>query len=311
MDTMLSVLDLRLLTALEAVVDQGTFGRAATHLGYTQSTLSQQIAALERDVGGRVFDRPGGPRPATLTPLGRVVLDQARALRRRAEEAEEAIERFRGGEGRVDIGTFATVTTELLPAVVRRLRDEHPLCDVRLFEEETAEPQLGDLDLLFFDGPPAAGTQGRLVIADEHVLIARPGALPDGTVRTETLDDLPVVALPPICDQGLVEQALADAGIRPRVVFRTADNRAVVSMVRAGLGFAVLPALTVGVREGLSVHPLRPALPPREIYLHWRGTLSPLARRVMELTFEEAAELRRPGVRGPRRPRRASVPSPG
>src|SRR5690348_1543894 len=237
MHTMFLVLDLRLMVALEAVVDQGSFARAATHLGYTQSTLSQQVAALERDVGGRLFDRPGGPRPATLTPLGHVVLGQARGLRRRAEEAEDAIERFRGGEGRVDIGTFATVTTVLLPAVVRRLRDEHPVCDVRLFEEETAEPQLGDLDLLFFDGPAAPGTQGRLVIADDHVLIGRPGALPDGPVRREVLDDLPVVALPPICDQGRVEQLLAETGIRPRVVFRTADNRAVVSMVRAGLGF--------------------------------------------------------------------------
>jgi len=305
------VLDLRLLAALEAVVDEGTFARAATHLGYTQSTLSQQIAALERDVGGRLFDRPRGPRPSTVTPLGCVVLEEARALRRRAEEAEDAIERFRGGEGRVDIGTFATVTTELLPAVVRRLRDEHPVCDVRLFEEETAEPQLGDLDLLFFDGPPVPGTQGRLVIADDHVLIARPGALPDGPARREVLADLPLVALPPICDQGLVEQVLAEAGIRPRVVFRTADNRAVVSMVRAGLGFAVLPALTVGAKDGLSVHALRPALPPREIHLHWRGTLSPLARRVMELALDEAASLRRPGVRGPRRRRSGSVPSLG
>lgn len=308
---MFSVLDLRLLVALEAVVDEGTFSRAATRLGFTQSTVSQQVAALERDVGGRLLDRPGGPRPATLTPLGHVVLTQARGLRRRAEEAEDAIERFRGGEGRVDIGTFATVTTVLLPAVVRRLRDEHPVCDVRLFEDETAEPQLGDLDLLFFDGPPAPGTQGRLVIADDHVLIARPGALPDGPVRRDLLDGLPIVALPPICDQGRVEQLLADAGIRPRVVFRTADNRAVVAMVRAGLGFAVLPALTVGSSDGLSVHALRPALPPREIHLHWQGTLSPLAQRVMQLTLDEASDLRRPGVRGPHRRRAASIPSPG
>jgi DNA-binding transcriptional LysR family regulator len=82
-------------------------------------------------------------------------------------------------------------------------------------------------------------------------------------------------------------------------------------MVRAGLGFAVLPALTVGPSDGLAVHALRPALPPREIHLHWQGTLAPLAQRVMELALEEASDLRRPGVRGPRRRRAASVPSPG
>jgi DNA-binding transcriptional LysR family regulator len=59
---MITVLDLRLLAALEAVVDEGTFAQAAARTGYTQSSLSQQIAALERSVGGRVFDRPGGPR---------------------------------------------------------------------------------------------------------------------------------------------------------------------------------------------------------------------------------------------------------
>ena len=55
-------LELRHLGALDAVVAEGTFARAAERLGYTQSAVSQQIAALERVAGHKVFDRPGGPR---------------------------------------------------------------------------------------------------------------------------------------------------------------------------------------------------------------------------------------------------------
>jgi len=60
-------LELRHLVALKALAEEGSFGRAATRLGYTQSAISQQIATLERIVGQRVVDRPGGPRPISLT----------------------------------------------------------------------------------------------------------------------------------------------------------------------------------------------------------------------------------------------------
>src|SRR4051794_6933294 len=131
------MLDLRHLVTLDAVAAEGTFGRAADRLGYTQSAVSQQIAALERSVGGAVFDRPGGPKAVRLTPLGEVVLAHGRDLLARAAATEDAVERFKAGAGQVDIGTFQSVTNVLLPALVRRLRDEHPAADVRLFEEET------------------------------------------------------------------------------------------------------------------------------------------------------------------------------
>ena len=63
-------LELRHLVALVAVADAGTISRAAEELGYTQSAVSQQIAALEKAVGSPVFDRPGGPRPLVLTETG-------------------------------------------------------------------------------------------------------------------------------------------------------------------------------------------------------------------------------------------------
>lgn len=87
--------ELRHLATLIAVDEEGSFGRAAAHLGYTQSSVSQQIAALERAVGGAVFDRTGGPKPVQLTPLGQVVLAHGRSLLRGAEDLSRAVERSR------------------------------------------------------------------------------------------------------------------------------------------------------------------------------------------------------------------------
>src|SRR5262245_12877342 len=105
-----SNVELRPLAALDAVAVEGTFGRAAERLGYTQSAVSQQISSLERAIGGAVFDRPGGPRPVTLTPLGKLVLAHAREILDKARVTADAIERFqRGDAGRIDVGTFQSV----------------------------------------------------------------------------------------------------------------------------------------------------------------------------------------------------------
>ncbi len=294
----LPMYELRHLRALDAIAAEGSFGRAADRLGYTQSTLSQQVAALERAVGGAVFDRPGGPRPAQLTPLGRVVLAGARDVLDRSRSLGESVDRFRAGGGRVDVGTFQTVTNVLLPAVVRQLRAEQPGCEIRLFEgeEDLADP--GDLDVLFHDAPGAHGVDSTLLLEDEHVLLTRRGALPAGPVRLGDLDGVAMVALPPICDQGRVEARLAELGVRPDIVFRTADNQAVVSMVRAGLGYAVMPLLAVGgvPDDELDVHPLRPALPKRQVFALTRGTRSPIAERLVALAAEHAATLDRTGA---------------
>jgi DNA-binding transcriptional LysR family regulator len=98
-----------------------------------------------------------------------------------------------------------------------------------------------------------------------------------------------------------MEQAVARSGARPQIVFRTAVNDTLLSMVRAGLGSAILPWLAirgadVASDDRLRVHELRPPLPPREIYLHWRAgrTHSPLARRAIEIAIEVAAGLAPP-----------------
>lgn len=290
--------DLRHLAAMAAIADEGSFGRAAARLGYTQSTVSQQIAALERSVGGPVFDRPGGPRPVRITPLGAVVLEHGRELLARAAALAEAVDRFKAGDGRIDIGTFQSTSAVILPAVVRRLRDEHPGCDIRLSEEEPDAPSIGDLDLLFHDRPLDGDVEHVKLLDDRYLLVAAPGAFPDGPVPLERLDGVPMVAWPSTCDQPRMEEALVRGGAAPKIVFRTAGNETLLSMVRAGMGPAVLPWLAVHAAgadsdERLRVHELRPALPPREIHLHWRAgrTHSPLAARAIEIAVEVASDL--------------------
>jgi DNA-binding transcriptional LysR family regulator len=301
--------DLRHLATMVAIADEGTFSRAAIRLGYTQSSVSQHIAALERAVGGLVFDRPGGPKPVRITPLGAVVIEHARELLSKADVLEDAVDRFKNGEGRIDIGTLQSISNVILPTVLRRLQDAHPTCEIRLSEEEADEPDLGDLDILFHDGPSGDGAEDVLLMDDPYLVVARPDDLPDGKLPVTALDGKAVVAWPAICDQTRLEQFLADAGARLRVVFRSTANDTILSMVRAGMGAAILPWLAIhhlvcptcgnihgsdpGADQPLRVHELDPT-PTREIYLHWRrghSAKSPLAAHAIEIAVEVSREL--------------------
>ncbi|NUR89744.1 MAG: LysR family transcriptional regulator [Nonomuraea sp.] len=289
--------ELRHLRTMAAIAEEGTFGRAATRLGYTQSSVSQQIAALEKAVGGAVFDRPGGPRPVRITPLGEVVLAHGRDLLTGADALDNAVERFRAGNGRIDIGTFQSVTNLILPSVVHRLLEEQPGCDIRLTEVRFDDPRIDDLDLLFHDGPIEGDVEHVKLLDEHYLLIARPGDFPAGPVPARLLDGGPMVAWPPTFHQRWLERTLAEAGARPRVVFRTTGHETILSMVRAGIGCAVLPwlalhGLDAWADERLAVHPLEPS-PSREMFLHWPAgrDRSPLAARAIGLSVEAAAGL--------------------
>jgi len=295
-----SSVELRHLAALDAVAEEGTFGRAARRLGYTQSAVSQQIAALERAIGASVFDRPGGPRPVRLTPLGKLVLEHARELLAKAATTAQAIERFQAGEaGRVDVGTFQSVSAVLLPVVLQRLRHEFPGADIRLYEDEaTALPKVasGDLDLAFTCGPTRSDLAGVALLDDPYVLVARRGEFPKGAVRAEDLDGLSMIGFPPTCDMNRIEPALNALGVRPIKVFETADNGTLLAMVRAGMGPAVVALLCVDIEaddEHLELHTLIPPIEPRTIELAWRADhpLSPLAERFRDVTVEVCREL--------------------
>src|SRR6188768_2486306 len=115
--------ELRHLAALQAVAREGSFGGAAVALGYSQSAVSQQIAALERIVGERLVERPGGPRPVSLTDAGRLLLGHADAIVARLKAAQADVEALlEGGAGHLRVGTFQSVGARILPELLRRFR---------------------------------------------------------------------------------------------------------------------------------------------------------------------------------------------
>ncbi len=294
-------LELRHLVALDAVASAGTFGRAAERLGYTQSAVSQQIAALERVVGAPVFDRPGGPRPVELTPLGRLLVDHARDVLERVEAIGTDIERFRAGAiGRIDIGTFQSVSTAVLPSLLGQLRTEHPDVEARLLESDDHDLLIGricegQLDVAFtiHEVPPEIETVELFV--DPFVVVALPEEAAGDVMPIGRLRDAPLIGEQAGACQAQLERGLRSAGVDPTYVFRTNDNSAVVAMVRAGMGMAVVPLLAVDPDDTrVAVRPLDPPIPPRRISLAWyRGrTRSPVVERFVELAWELTADLR-------------------
>lgn len=292
-------LDLRHLRALAAVADAGTFGRAAADLGYTQSAISQQVAALERVLGGPVFDRPGGPRPVELTPLGEVLLDHARTLLDQAHCAARDVDRFLAGAlGQIDVGTFQSVLTAVVPSVLGRLHDDHPDVEVRLVQREDNDDLVdglvaGRLDLTFLlaDDPRVESVE---LFVDPFVLVARTGEVDAGPVATSRLHGQAVIAELDNPCQRQIDDGLRQHAVEPDVVFRTNDNTAVAAMVRAGMGMAVMPLLAIDVEDPrLAVHPLDPPLPPRHVSLAWLPgrTLSPAAIRFVAIAREVTAPL--------------------
>ncbi len=132
--------EIRHFAALQALAAEGSFGRAARRLGYTQSAISQQIATLERIVGERLVERPGGPRPVTLTEAGELLLRHADSIVARLQAAQADLHALQAGEvGTLRVGTFQSVGARVLPEIMRRFTAQWPPIDVMLEELEDEE----------------------------------------------------------------------------------------------------------------------------------------------------------------------------
>lgn len=290
--TMLRDVELRQLRALIAVAEEGSFGKAAERLGFTQSAISQQIAGLERAVGDKVFDRQGGPRKAQLTPTGELLLDHAGRLLAQLQEAEDSLRSLRAGEvGRLVVGTFQSVSVNVLPEVVGRLRQERPGLSVRAVElddiDDVVRRVLSDeLDMSFVVGlPDHPDIESWIMLVDPFVLVG-PACCPFPSPDPRLLGGVPMIGQPLCACQAAIDDALRDHGVEPDYVFRSNDNSAVQAMVRAGMGSAVMPRLAVDLHDpGVVVVGFEPALPPRTVVLMKRRgrTLPPAADRFLEL----------------------------
>lgn len=293
-------IELRHLAALRAVAAEQSFGRAAQRLGFTQSAISQQIAALERAVGAPVFDRPGGPKQVTLTPVGRLLLQHADELLDRLAVAEsEVAALLEGREDHLTVGTFQSVSVKVLPDVIRRMRAERPGVEITLSEHDDVDALItrlvsGALDLSFI---VLSYADDRVEIAwavpDRFVLLAPAGAPPTPIAPTE-LAGVPLVGQHPTSCQLLIDDGLRGHGVQPNYVFRSNDNGAVQAMVRAGMGSAVMAYLAIDPTDpGVVVREFEPQIPHRVIALASRAgaTMSPAARRFVEIAHDVCAQL--------------------
>jgi DNA-binding transcriptional LysR family regulator len=290
-------IEMRHLVAFETVVETGSFARAAEQLGYTQSAVSVQIAALERAAGTRLLDRPGGRKPVVPTDAGVRMLRHAVRLSAQLQAAEADLTALAEGTANtLRVGTFQTVSIRVLPDAVRALIQERPGIEVRLHEAPwdqvlTDLVERGQLDLTFGTTPPVGPFDHIELLRDPYVLLTQTGSAlaQRGVVPSLTeIGRMPLIAYSR-STYG-VEGFLRDRGIEPNVVFRTDESAALQRLVGAGVGNALVARLSIdaGV-PGVVAIDASTRVPPRTIGLIWHrdATLSAAAE-----TFVAAARAR-------------------
>jgi DNA-binding transcriptional LysR family regulator len=300
-DRLLGV-EIRHLAALQAVAEHGSFGRAAASLGYTQSAVSQQIATLERLVGERLIERPGGPRPVSLTQAGTLLLRHAEAILARLQAARADLAALGDGRaGTLRIGTFQSVGARILPEALRRLRDGWPDVDVSLSESNDDEGlvrmvERGELDLAFVMLPIADGPFETVELLSDAYMVLAPSDSPLATAPREALveeiADVPLIAFRQCRGVLQIEAGLRARGFEPRVVFRSDDNGTVQRLVATGMGCAIVPALAVDPHDDSTVA-LELGIPPRRIAIAWHRDRyhTHAAQAFVETAREVCAEL--------------------
>lgn len=277
-------LDLRHLRALIAVVEEGSFIGAADALRLSQAAISQQIAGLERAVGQRVLDRPGGPKPVTLTPAGRIMLGTATAIMGLLDAtAAELQDLATGTGGRLSIGTYQSVSVQLLPDVVSELRSVAPEATIGLIEHDRNDALVADLlagviDVTFLAGPYEHDGLDLILLGTDPFVLLLPAdgdlarRYPRRRFPTTALADIPLVGEhEPQYGADSINAGLRALGMRPRYAFRSYDNGAQQGMVRAGVGPAIMPLLATDPTDpGIVIKTLDPPLEPRTIMLATR-----------------------------------------
>jgi molybdate transport repressor ModE-like protein len=267
------MIEVRHLRVLRAVARGGSFSAAARELGFTQPAVSQQMKALEQSAGTPLLVR--GPRRMRLTEAGEALVRHADGVLAGLAAAEEEVAAIAGlRAGRVRLASFPSGTSTLVPGAVAEMRALYPGTEVSLVEAEPPRSvemlRAGDCDITlafrYADLPtPAEESWDDLVVrpllADGLVGVVPQGHRLAGGADLADLAGERWIAGCPRCRRHLVELC-ERAGFTPRIDFATDDYPAVVGLVAAGLGVAVLPGLALeAVRSrGVAVIALRPAV---------------------------------------------------
>jgi DNA-binding transcriptional LysR family regulator len=293
----------RQLEYLVAVVDEGSFGRAAHRLYISQPTLSQQVRALEAEIGGPLLERLA--RGVRATAAGEALLPAARAALAATERARRSARMVLGLEaGELEIATVGTVAFGLLPPILRRWRTRHRDRTVRMHEHRdgpTLAEAVADGGADLGIGPRPAEWAGPLEsLGWEEFVVVLP---PDDPLRGEegpvALSDLAhrdwVLFEREHALGQLTEALCAAEGFSPRPAVRTAQIAAVPVLAAAGLGPALVPVNIVAGPQRRSVRALDPPR-ARELCAFTRAEWSPLARAFLDLLSEDPWPQRAPGT---------------
>src|SRR6478609_29088 len=275
------MVDLRRLRALRAVADHGTLAAAADALHLTPSAVSQQLAALEREIGHTVLEPAG--RTVRLTSAAHVLLSHADALFAQLERMEgELAAQDETPRGEVRVAGFPTALAGLLAPAARPLRTRAPKLELRVTEAETD------------------AAMGLLVNREVDVILAMEcHAAPlrdDPRFHLEELRDAQWVA-PPVgwsCDEVFMAGCRA-AGFSPRIAHRSGDWQAVMGLVAGGLGLSLVPRLAhTAPPPGVTIVPLTGTAPRRHVFSACRAGAdsNPAVRAVLDAV----ADVARPAI---------------
>jgi DNA-binding transcriptional LysR family regulator len=248
------MLESRRLRVLLEVARTGSLAGAAAQLGYTPSAVSQQIRALERELGTVVLDRRG--RGTALTEPGSALVAHAQRIVDALGAAQAEVEAIAGlRAGVLRFGWFSTAGAILVPRAIARFRREHPQIELVLDEADPDECvhrlREGELDLAvvyeFRDDEPLPADLRLTALLEDRLRLA----LPPG----HRLADRPRIALTELADETWIQgvrrgstlatlpAACRQAGFEPRIAFQTDDPMAWQGLVAAGVGVAVIPQL--------------------------------------------------------------------
>jgi DNA-binding transcriptional LysR family regulator len=299
------MLNVARLKVLGEVARQGSFSAAADELSYTQSAVSQQIAALEAETGMTLLERR--PRGVRLTSAGRTLVEHAEGILTRLRAAEEELAEIaglRGGDLRM--ASFPTAGATLMPVAIAGFREAYPEVRLTLAEGEPEEiaPRLDagefDLALLFEFSPPdedpaedaqtasadpARARLKRVELLEDPMYLTLPREHPLAGKRSLRLEELRGEAWVQTsqsspCARHVVRSCRA-AGFEPVVAFESDDYQTVQGLVAAGVGVALIPELALSVvREDIVVRTLSPHPPGRRVIAALPGGTSARTRLI-------------------------------
>lgn len=286
-------MDLRRLGYFLAVAEEGSFTKAARSVHVAQPSLSQAVRELEAELGTELFHRLG--RQVVLTPAGRALLEPARQAHRDVEVGRQAVASVAGlGGGILEVCALPTLAADPLASLVGRFRRTYPQVRVSIAGPDTpmalqdlVRSGVSELGLTVmadtFSGLNHHEVQGR----QELVAVLPPETeLSTRSLSITRLAKLPlVVSAPGTSSRDLLDDALAEAGLEAEVAVTAAARDAMVPLVLAGAGVAVLPGPVAETarRAGATLVRIRPRLTRRLAVVHRPGPLSPSAARFLEL----------------------------